>query len=803
MSSKWRLIAVLSIACGCGRQRSPGELYRESDALRRRGLNQQALRVADQGWTEWKGRLASEWHWKFRLLEAELQVAQQSPAKARALLDGGGPPVGWSELRARYLADLGQVRNDPNLVEQAYVLAARQGLLSLIPSIELKRAYLDGYTPRSEVFLRDALTQARAQSDSFMQASALLDLGHQRVLWSRFDEAIPYLEQAAELARGAGAVRIQDRAVGNIGWCYYRLGDFNRALQSLTAAARLSREGSDYKYLVFHLNDIGNIYYRRREFAPAISYYQQAADLAKQLKDDGSLIMALNNLSATSIESGDLASAERYDDQADALLAKSPDPESALNSRLHSAWIEAAKKQQVQAESSFRSVIESAGRQREPLLLWEAQAGLARQLHAAGRDAEADQEYRKALATIEEQWSNLAEDRHKVTFLAQLIRFYGDYVDFLMNLGQADRAAALADSSRARVLAEELGSEPDRSMAIRPAPAGYVLLSYWLGPGRSYMWLAGPNGISHYVLPGEERIAELVNQYRAAVERGHDPIKLDNPAGRLLYQTLVEPARALIPAGTTVIVVPDGSLHGLNFETLIVDDPIPHYWIEDVTVAIAPALGLLQPSAPRSASRGRLLFIGDPAQSDPEFRPLPHLKHEAEIVERSFPAKALTMIRGEQANPRAYAASKPGDYSMIHFAAHAVANPESPLNSAIILSKINGEYKLYAEDVLQTPLQAELVTISACRSAGAKSYAGEGLVGFTWAFMQAGARNVVAGLWNADDEATAELMGEFYRRLGAGSAPAAALRLAKLKASPLSRPESKAVLLGIVSSLHA
>jgi CHAT domain-containing protein len=73
------------------------------------------------------------------------------------------------------------------------------------------------------------------------------------------------------------------------------------------------------------------------------------------------------------------------------------------------------------------------------------------------------------------------------------------------------------------------------------------------------------------------------------------------------------------------------------------------------------------------------------------------------------------------------------------------------------------------------------VTISACRSAGAKSYAGEGLVGFTWAFLQAGARSIIAGLWDADDQATAELMGEFYRRLGAGSTPAEALRQAKLK----------------------
>src|SRR5205814_3926154 len=135
------------------------------------------------------------------------------------------------------------------------------------------------------------------------------------------------------------------------------------------------------------------------------------------------------------------------------------------------------------------------------------------------------------------------------------------------------------------------------------------------------------------------------------VERGHDPLERDNPAGRALFQILIEPARALIPAGASVIVVPDGCLHGLNFETLIVDGPAPHYWIEDVTVAVAPGLALLQ--SPAQIQKLRLLFLGDPAQADPAFPALPHLKRELEIIRRSFQASALTMLSGEEANPRA------------------------------------------------------------------------------------------------------------------------------------------------------
>ena len=90
-------------------------------------------------------------------------------------------------------------------------------------------------------------------------------------------------------------------------------------------------------------------------------------------------------------------------------------------------------------------------------------------------------------------------------------------------------------------------------------------------------------------------------------------------------------------------------------------------------------------------------------------------------------------------------------------------------------------YKLYASDVAGLHLDPELVTISACRSAGAKAYSGEGLIGFSWAFLNSGARNVVAGIWNVDDTAAPLLMKEFYQEWRGGRDPAAALRGAKLQ----------------------
>ncbi len=108
---------------------------------------------------------------------------------------------------------------------------------------------------------------------------------------------------------------------------------------------------------------------------------------------------------------------------------------------------------------------------------------------------------------------------------------------------------------------------------------------------------------------------------------------------------------------------------------------------------------------------------------------------EIERIRAQFPPGASVLRTGADATPDAYAEANPADFSLIHFAAHATANQDSPLDSAVVLTPRRGNYKLYAREIRNRPIHADLVTISACRSAGARTYAGEGLVGFAWAFL--------------------------------------------------------------------
>jgi CHAT domain-containing protein len=89
-------------------------------------------------------------------------------------------------------------------------------------------------------------------------------------------------------------------------------------------------------------------------------------------------------------------------------------------------------------------------------------------------------------------------------------------------------------------------------------------------------------------------------------------------------------------------------------------------------------------------------------------------------------------------------------------------------------------FKLYARDIIRHPLHAQLVTISTCYGAGARAYTGEGLVGLSWAFLFAGAHNVIGALWEVSDASTPRLMDQLYAELKKGQSSQAALRSAKL-----------------------
>ena len=124
-------------------------------------------------------------------------------------------------------------------------------------------------------------------------------------------------------------------------------------------------------------------------------------------------------------------------------------------------------------------------------------------------------------------------------------------------------------------------------------------------------------------------------------------------------------------------------------------------------------------------------------------------------------------------------------YAILHFATHGVLDPRNPANSGLFLSMVNRDAKkqdgfVGLQDIYALKARVDLVVLSACRTGLGKEVKGEGLIGVTRGFMNAGASSAVASLWSVDDQATAELMKHFYANmLREQMTPAAALRAAQ------------------------
>jgi CHAT domain-containing protein len=168
---------------------------------------------------------------------------------------------------------------------------------------------------------------------------------------------------------------------------------------------------------------------------------------------------------------------------------------------------------------------------------------------------------------------------------------------------------------------------------------------------------------------------------------------------------------------------------------------------------------------------------------------LPFSGREAEAIAALTPTGQAWKATGFEASRDAATSQPLADYRIVHFATHGLLNTERPELSGLVLSlldragrKQDGFLRLH--DVYDLELAADLVVLSGCQTALGKELSGEGLVGLTRGLMYAGARSVVASLWQVDDESTAELMKRFYRAmLKEGLRPAEALRLAQLEMS--------------------
>lgn len=334
-------------------------------------------------------------------------------------------------------------------------------------------------------------------------------------------------------------------------------------------------------------------------------------------------------------------------------------------------------------------------------------------------------------------------------------------------------------------------------------PPDSLIMYFDTGELESHLWIISQHAVEYSPLPDERVLSDLVSQLLsqvrvrpAARKAGEKRLNQDliNRLSTALFKNVT------IPWGNykQILVVPDGPMHYLPLSMLsLPNQSLP--FVDSTRLAYLPSLAVFQHLSANSkgmTDQGQILLVANPAMQNREqalsrnvsrrssgfeSSELPHTQKEANAIAALAGNRVQIMTR-VNANKQQLMALPLNDFEILHFATHAIANDHAPSLGGLVLS--NSQFDdnlLLAPEIANLKLKAELVVLSGCETAVGQHINGEGLMGLSRAFFEAGAKNVLASLWSVQDNATAALMESFYRYLLRDKlAPEEALRLAKL-----------------------
>lgn len=658
--------------------------------------------------------------------------------------------------------------------------------------------YGRGSYARALALYEQALEEADAAGSPATSAAALLGLANVHDGIGSYDRAVALLERALARFEALEDRAGMARALGNLGNVHGTQGSTSKALELHERALRIKRELGDDAEVALTLGNIGVCEAALGAYEKALAHYEEglATSARLGLRVEGARLLAFaasahsrRGSQSTAIELGEraLASARTLGARDVELLAAE------VLARAHAARGELRQAVAVAGEGMAQLPLLSAG-------LADEQAAMARSRYdgvidvgvtAAAGLGDAQETFRflegGRAAGLLEGWGGRAsllgvmlpaELRRAEAVARAREREALDRYGLVVGGGDlaetASRAEAL-DAARGAVneVVERIQREVKRSAdVLHPVPAGLgevqaslveseALVMYGLLPGQAFALVVTRTG-ARVVALGETKAIEAA--FRAAVlKKGMiveedavarlrglvvDPLGLGDGTRRVLvspHGVLSFAPVALLFPGTEVAEVPSGTTFrllraeraGVGAGVLALGDP-------DVGARPNPAAVALYSDGVRSGAGplGRL----------------PSAASEA----RALGDVVLLGTDASEARLRDVVAER-ARWRSIHFACHALVDPERPTLSSLLLTP-SGEDDgfLTALDVLRLKTPADLVVLSACETGKGKIYSGEGIVGLTRAFMFAGATRVVCSLWKVDDEATRALMVRFY-----------------------------------------
>ncbi len=311
-------------------------------------------------------------------------------------------------------------------------------------------------------------------------------------------------------------------------------------------------------------------------------------------------------------------------------------------------------------------------------------------------------------------------------------------------------------------------------------PDSTALLEYFLTPEELFLWSVSADKVmGRRVKIKEEKIRTTVRLFREAIEAY---LSSDAEAHKL-YQWLLQPVAGELLNIRHIILVPHGVLHYLPFAAL--KDENGKYLLEKFSLSIVPSATVLgycmekEEKIREEHMKRKILALSNPFLGSSVYN-LPFAAKEVKSLQRTYGTKNVKAFFGKKAT-ESVVRRLAGYYNLIHFACHAVYEPEAPLFSALLLTPAGtDDGRLEAHEIFSLKLNSDLVTLSGCETGLAQITRGDEIVGLARSFIFAGTPSILTSLWKVDDLATAVMIKRFYRYLKAGFSKALALRKAQL-----------------------
>jgi CHAT domain-containing protein len=607
------------------------------------------------------------------------------------------------------------------------------------------RLLLERGSDEGRRMLLKGLTEARRQNLRVRESRILIVLGDDAVHLGNTGDALKWFGAALEVARGTGLGRIEAEAGSKLASVLVDRGELDEAATHAKDSVAAAEKAGDVYHLPLDLAALAQIEVRRGDFGAAGSAYDKATQLVRSLFED---------LPNARHESTVIATMGRvFQDYFVFALDRLHNVNKAfeiLESARARGLVDRIRLAQATAQTETEP--------RDPAMM-KLVAGLNRRL--AGEQNATD---RRRL--LDQLWETEI------------------------------RALRFGDAAR----------EPE-FISAKPAVNLYelqqrlreddVLVEYALGPSRSFALAITRRQVVPYPLVGRKEIESTVAQHAQAVQNRQDARR----EGRAVYSLLLQPVR-LISEKSRLIVVPDGKL---NMDPLgAAVDPQGRYLTESHILSFSPSatayyfLSTPRPPSPRpvevlgvggaSYSPLQPVLAAQPgfgglfsALAPPRFSKL--IRSATEVTDlaraRGWDTRSLT---GDFATESVLKRLPLSSFDVLHFALHSAIDREFPDRSGLVLSSDSVDTEddlLQAREIIGLKLNADLVTLSACDGAAGTPEGIAGTDSLVQAFLMAGARSVVASVWQADDTFTASLMRRFYTNLHNGHDKAEALTLAK------------------------